>query len=43
MEEADKLLLESLRRLGINQPSLDSFTAETFIKTLVTGFEHIAA
>jgi hypothetical protein len=36
-------LLGSLKQLGINQTSLEIFTAETFIKTIVLCFERIAA
>jgi hypothetical protein len=43
MEEADKLLLVSLKNLGVNQASLEIFTAETFIRTIIICFERIAA
>jgi hypothetical protein len=42
MEEADTLLLVSLKSLNVNMQSLDSFTAETFIRTLILCFEKIA-
>jgi hypothetical protein len=43
MEEADKLLIVSLKNLGVNQTSLEAFTAETFIRTIILCFERIAA
>jgi len=43
MEEADKLLIVSLKNLGVTQTSLEAFTAETFIRTIILCFERIAA
>jgi len=43
MEEADKLLIVSLKNLGVAQTALEAFTAETFIRTIILCFERIAA
>ena len=42
MEEADKLLIESLRLIKIEVKQLEEFDSPLFIKALIACFEHIA-
>ena len=43
MDEADNLLLESLRQIGVTIKSLQDFDAESFIKTIIICFERISS
>ena len=42
MEEADKLLIESLKQVQINVTSLADFDSPLFVKALIACFEHIS-
>ena len=42
MEEADKLLIESLKQVNINVNSLAEFDSALFVKALIACFEHIS-
>jgi len=42
MEEADKLLLESLKLIKVNVTSLEEIDSNLFINTLITCFDHIS-
>jgi hypothetical protein len=42
MDEADKLLIESLRLIKVEVKSLEEFDSPMFIRSLITCFEHIA-
>ena len=42
MEEADKLLIESLKLVKINVNKIEDFDSEMFIKALINCFEYIA-
>lgn len=41
MEEADKLLIESLKQVNVKVNSLDQFDSPLFIKAVITCFEYI--
>jgi hypothetical protein len=42
MEEADKLLLESLRLIEVNVSTLEELDSNLFINTLISCFGHIS-
>ena len=43
MEEADKLLVESLRLIKVEVKSLEEFDSPTFIGALIACFSHISS